>query len=127
MIDELYHTKQQKGTKTRFQKLPKVSRLYHTKQQKGTKTALSRFVAPLLLYHTKQQKGTKTWEPFDKIFYQLYHTKQQKLPRELLRLFIKDAVFVLGCWHRILCQRATLRLRRQDLLPCIRTSPSYRF
>ena len=34
--------------------------LYHTKQQKGTKTAGSVLSSAELLYHTKQQKGTKT-------------------------------------------------------------------
>ena len=34
--------------------------LYHTKQQKGTKTNCAISSPFFLLYHTKQQKGTKT-------------------------------------------------------------------
>ena len=34
--------------------------LYHTKQQKGTKTLTYTLTLKRLLYHTKQQKGTKT-------------------------------------------------------------------
>ena len=34
--------------------------LYHTKQQKGTKTLVIYKYLYLVLYHTKQQKGTKT-------------------------------------------------------------------
>ena len=82
---KLYHTKQQKGTKTQARVSQVEARLYHTKQQKGTKTKDNSHVSDGVLYHTKQQKGTKTPNGYIKI-HEDYTIPNNK--RELKRKFV---------------------------------------